>query len=141
MIRSTATRSLGVAAWLAVAIGCVPGTALGQSPSNELGRVIVLAYHRIGEPEGRWTRTPAGFRRDLERLKGQGYRLVALNDVIDGVIDLPAGTNYQSRRFSCQASPLHNVTRGVRSGLRLFRTTRMLFPTLPSWQAVAISTG
>jgi peptidoglycan/xylan/chitin deacetylase (PgdA/CDA1 family) len=93
LIRSTAGRSLGVAAWLAVASVCVPGTALGQRPSNELGRVMILAYHRIAEPEGRWTRSPAGFRRDLERLNVHGHRLVALNDVIDGIIDLPAGTS------------------------------------------------
>ncbi|HJR50429.1 MAG TPA: polysaccharide deacetylase family protein, partial [Gemmatimonadales bacterium] len=42
--------------------------------------------------EGRWTRTPDNFRRDLQRLWERGYRLVALNDYLDGKIALPAGT-------------------------------------------------
>lgn len=52
---------------------------------------MILDYHKIGYPEGRWTRTPANFRRDLERLWEKGYRPVALNDLLDGRIDLPAG--------------------------------------------------
>ena len=34
-------------------------------PPNELGRVMVLQYHRIDQPEERWTRTPENLRRDL----------------------------------------------------------------------------
>ncbi|MGH7316116.1 MAG: polysaccharide deacetylase family protein [Candidatus Rokuibacteriota bacterium] len=65
--------------------------APGREP-NELGRVMILEYHKIDNPEGRWTRTPANFRRDLKRLWERGYRLVALNDYLDGKIALPAGT-------------------------------------------------
>lgn len=61
-------------------------------PPNELGRVMVLEYHRIEEPEERWTRTPQNFRRDLETLYARGYRLQALNDLLDGRITVPAGT-------------------------------------------------
>ena len=61
-------------------------------PPNEIGRVMILEYHRIDRPESRWTRTPENFRRDLERLWDRGYRLVALNDFLDGKIALPAGT-------------------------------------------------
>jgi len=61
-------------------------------PPNELGRVMILEYHLIEEPEARWARTPANFRRDLERLWAQGYRLVGLTDYIAGRIALPAGT-------------------------------------------------
>jgi peptidoglycan/xylan/chitin deacetylase (PgdA/CDA1 family) len=53
---------------------------------------MILEYHRIDTPEERWTRTPANFRRDLERLWERGYRLVALGDLLDGKIALPAGT-------------------------------------------------
>ena len=35
-------------------------------PPNELGRVMILEYHKIDYPEERWTRTPENFRRDLE---------------------------------------------------------------------------
>ena len=62
-------------------------------PPNELGRVMILEYHKIDLPENRWTRTPENFRRDLQRLWERGYRLVALNDFLDGKMALPAGTS------------------------------------------------
>ena len=52
--------------------------------ANELGRVMILEYHKIDTPEARWTRTPENFRRDLQRLWERGYRTVALNDYLDG---------------------------------------------------------
>jgi peptidoglycan/xylan/chitin deacetylase (PgdA/CDA1 family) len=76
----------------ACALALVPSSALAQLPANELGQIMILEYHKIDSPEGRWTRTPENFRRDLERLWEKGYRLVALNDLLDGRIDLPAGT-------------------------------------------------
>ena len=66
---------------------------LAQSrPPNELGRIMVLEYHKIDYPEERWTRTPENLRRDLETLYARGYRLQSLNAVIDGRITVPAGT-------------------------------------------------
>jgi peptidoglycan/xylan/chitin deacetylase (PgdA/CDA1 family) len=70
----------------------VSGVRAQTLPSNELGRVMILEYHKIDYPEERWTRTPENFRRDLETLYAKGYRLVALNDLVDGRITLPAGT-------------------------------------------------
>ncbi len=64
----------------------------GDLAPNELGRVLILEYHQIAAPEGRWTRTPENFRRDLETFHARGYRLVALGDLLDGRIALPAGT-------------------------------------------------
>src|SRR5439155_794947 len=61
-------------------------------PPNELGRVMILEYHKIDYPEARWTRTPENFRRDLETLYARGYRLIGLGDLIDGRIAVPAGT-------------------------------------------------
>lgn len=58
----------------------------GPNAANELGRVMILAYHRIDYPEGRWTRTPEHFREDLESLYSRGYRLISLNDLLDGHI-------------------------------------------------------
>jgi len=69
-----------------------PAPALAQRPANELGRVMILEYHKIDHPEGRWTRTPGNFRADLQQLWEKGYRLVALNDLLDGKINVPAGT-------------------------------------------------
>ncbi|HSK18771.1 MAG TPA: polysaccharide deacetylase family protein [Longimicrobiales bacterium] len=62
-------------------------------PPNELGRFPVVEYHLIGAEEGRWTRTPENFRRDLELLYSRGYRPVSLRDVAARKIDLPAGTS------------------------------------------------
>ena len=79
---------------LAAALGlalAVPAWA-GGLPPNELGRVMILEYHKIDHPEERWTRTPDNFRKDLRSLYDRGYRLVALNDLLDGRIALPAGT-------------------------------------------------
>lgn len=54
--------------------------------------MLILAYHRIGEPEGRWQRTPANFRTDLERLLADGYFPVNLRDLVEGRLSMvPAG--------------------------------------------------
>jgi polysaccharide deacetylase len=61
-------------------------------PANELGRLMILEYHKVDYPEERWTRTPENFRRDLETLYTRGYRLQSLNALLDGRITVPAGT-------------------------------------------------
>jgi hypothetical protein len=60
---------------------------------NELGKVLILEYHLIQPEPGEWARTAQEFRRDLEMLYNSGYRAVALNDLIQGKIDIPAGTH------------------------------------------------
>jgi hypothetical protein len=60
--------------------------------ANELGRLMILEYHKVDYPEERWTRTPENFRRDLETLYARGYRLQSLNALLDGRITAPAGT-------------------------------------------------
>jgi len=59
---------------------------------NELGRIMVLEYHRIGSPEGEWLRTAENFRKDLQSLYEKGYRPVTMRQVLEGNIDIPAGT-------------------------------------------------
>src|SRR2546426_544160 len=76
---------------IGLALLLVSFAAADSLPPNELGRVMILEYHKIDRPENRWTRTPENFRRDLERLWERGYRLVGLNDFLDGKIALPAG--------------------------------------------------
>jgi peptidoglycan/xylan/chitin deacetylase (PgdA/CDA1 family) len=78
-----------VMAALGVALGAGASEPL---PPNELGRVMILEYHKIDYPEERWTRTPENFRRDLEILYARGYRLINLTDLLDRRIALPAGT-------------------------------------------------
>jgi len=86
-------RVLLVLLLLATAVLIVASFAAAGPPApNEVGRVMILEYHKIDEPEERWTRTPENFRRDLETLYARGYRLVSLNALLDGRVDLPAGT-------------------------------------------------
>jgi peptidoglycan/xylan/chitin deacetylase (PgdA/CDA1 family) len=88
---SAAQRVLGsLSALLVLVAGTASAGASGREP-NELGRIMILEYHRIDYPEERWTRTPENFRRDLETLYARGYRLVNLGAVLDRRIDLPAG--------------------------------------------------
>ena len=60
-------------------------------PPNELGKVMVLMYHRIGGPESTWSRTPQKFREDLEMLYKKGYYLINLIDLVEGKINVPKG--------------------------------------------------
>src|SRR5436309_13361147 len=63
-----------------------------QRTANELGRLMLLEYHKVDYPENRWTRTPENFRRDLEELYARGYRLIGLNHLLDGRITPPRDT-------------------------------------------------
>jgi hypothetical protein len=58
---------------------------------NELGRIPVLEYHLIGDEEGRWQRSHARFRQDLELLYRRGYRPVTMKQFLDRDMNLPAG--------------------------------------------------
>ena len=71
---------------LASFVTAAPGTP------NEVGRIMILEYHKIDYPEDRWTRTPENFRRDLETLYVRGYRLQSLSALVEGRITVPAGT-------------------------------------------------
>jgi peptidoglycan/xylan/chitin deacetylase (PgdA/CDA1 family) len=83
---------LVVALILTAALLLASFAVAAELPANELGRVMILEYHKIDHPEERWTRTPENFRHDLDTLYARGYRLVALGDLLDGRIALPAGT-------------------------------------------------
>ena len=63
----------------------------GTLPPNELGRVMILEYHLIGYPEGRWRRTPENFRKDLEMLYQNDYYPIPLQDLVSGDIKAPYG--------------------------------------------------
>jgi hypothetical protein len=76
----------------AVAAGRPDSGPRTELPPNEHGRIPILEYHLIGETEGRWTRTPENFRKDLELLYSRGYRPVTLRDMMARRLALPAGT-------------------------------------------------
>ena len=61
-------------------------------PPNELGRIMVLEYHRLGNNEGEFIRKRENFQKDLEALYAKGYRPITMRQVAEGNIDVPAGT-------------------------------------------------
>lgn len=56
-----------------------------------MGEIPVLMYHVIGHRGGKWSRTPAEFRGDLEYLYEQGYYLTTMRQFVTGNLDVPAG--------------------------------------------------
>ncbi|MBI3945899.1 MAG: polysaccharide deacetylase family protein [Armatimonadetes bacterium] len=70
-----------------------PAAPVSDTPPNELGRVPVLEYHKFAASEGRWTRTPENFRKDLEWLYQNGFRAVSMQDYVTGNINLPRGAS------------------------------------------------
>ena len=77
---------------LTAALLFVSFAGAGELTPNELGRIMILEYHKIDYPEAQWTRTPENFRRDLETLYAKGYRVINMGDLLDRKIALPAGT-------------------------------------------------
>jgi hypothetical protein len=67
-------------------------SAVARSP-NEQGRIPILEYHLVGGKDSRWGRSSARFRRDLELLYARGYRPITVAQLVDGKIDVPAGTS------------------------------------------------
>ena len=64
---------------------------LKEIKANEVGQIMILEWHVIGEKEGRWARTYENFRKDLETLYERGYRLISLRDVLNNNISTEAG--------------------------------------------------
>lgn len=58
---------------------------------NELGEIMILMYHGIGEKESTWQRTPENFRKDLEYMYQNKYQMISLNDYAKGEIETKAG--------------------------------------------------
>jgi hypothetical protein len=62
-------------------------------PPNELGEIMVLEYHRLGEPEGEFYRSAENFWKDLEHLYEAGFRPITVQQMVSGEIDIPRGTS------------------------------------------------
>ena len=67
---------------------------------NEAGRIMVVMFHRFVEEneiekykksDREWMMTFDAFRKLLDTLYTSGYRLISLNDYLNGHIDVPAG--------------------------------------------------
>lgn len=59
--------------------------------ANEMGRVMVLEYHRIGYPEMRYQRSPDNFRKDIQRMIDDNYYPVNFIDLVNGLKNVPPG--------------------------------------------------
>ncbi len=60
-------------------------------PPNELGKIMVVMYHDIGQVESTWRRTPQNFLRDLDALYRRHYYPVSLTDLVTGEFEVPKG--------------------------------------------------
>jgi peptidoglycan/xylan/chitin deacetylase (PgdA/CDA1 family) len=70
-----------------------PTPAPAEVGADELGRVPVLMYHRlIADGGGPYDRTPQAFRAELRWLFEHDYVPVVASELLDGRIDIPAGT-------------------------------------------------
>lgn len=58
---------------------------------NELGEIMIIMYHGIGEEESTWQRTPENLRKDLQYMYDNKYRMISLNDYAKGEIRTKAG--------------------------------------------------
>lgn len=83
--------------WLPIVLGLLLGLlwvdlarAVSVEP-NELGMIPVLEYHRIGDEEGAYKRSRENFRKDLEWLYNNDYRLIKLEDFMAQRFNVPAG--------------------------------------------------
>lgn len=79
---------------------------------NELGKIMVLMYHGIGEKEDVWVRTPENFRKDLKTLYDNGYRAIGMKDYIEGNISTPPGTTPVILTFDDGLQGQFNVIEG-----------------------------
>lgn len=59
---------------------------------NELGRVLVMEWHKIQDADGRWENSLATFKAQLQELYDRGYRPVSAVEFIEGTFPIPAGT-------------------------------------------------
>jgi hypothetical protein len=69
----------------------LPGTPNPNRAPNEMGRIMVLEYHLIGDRNSAYSRERGQFRKDLELLYSRGYRPVNMSDVLDKNLNLPRG--------------------------------------------------
>jgi hypothetical protein len=73
-----------------------PNSTMSGTPNparvpNEMGRIMVLEYHLIGNHNSDYARERGQFLKDLELLYDRGYRPVNMSDVLDKKLNLPRG--------------------------------------------------
>lgn len=89
---------------IVVSLGEIPVEIYDKYHVNELGNVPIMMYHGIVDMKSEdtdyiggnvdkdgYNRTVEAFRGDLEFYYQQGYRMISLDDYIDGVVDVALG--------------------------------------------------
>ena len=89
---------------LVVSKGNVPDSVYKEYGVNELGNVPIMMYHGIVDIKSNdtiyiggnvdkdgYNRTAEAFRGDLEFYYNNGYRMISLNDYVDGIVDVELG--------------------------------------------------
>ena len=89
---------------IVVSKGKIDKDKLASDGINELGKVPIMMYHGIREKTSNSTgtvggnvdkdgynRTPEAFRKDLESYYEKGYRMIRLDDYINGKVDVEYG--------------------------------------------------
>lgn len=70
-----------------------PAVDPAEVGANELGEIPVIMYHRVFKgASGDYDITPRQFRAELQYLYDNDYRPVRVVDIVDGDLDVPAGT-------------------------------------------------
>ena len=80
---------------------------------NEMGEVMVLEYHRFAEKEANYQRSYENFKKDLDYLYKNNYRLISFHDLLTGNIDTPAGTTPVVFSFDDSVLSQINYTSGT----------------------------
>lgn len=70
-----------------------PVARVSERAANLNGQVLVVEYHHIAEGKGDMFRTPADFRKDLERLYKMGFRPCTVTDYLENKFPNPPGSS------------------------------------------------
>lgn len=68
-----------------------PAARVTDLAPNEVGEIMVLEYHRLGEPQGEFYRSFENFQADLRALYEAGFRPITVAQMIDGDISVAPG--------------------------------------------------
>jgi hypothetical protein len=77
--------------------------------ANELGQILVLSYHDIGEEGDEDTRAPEDLASDIEFLKSEGFYPINVRDLASGNIDIPAGLSPVVLTFNHSTSGQYRI--------------------------------
>lgn len=66
---------------------------LAELGVNEVGRVLVMEWHEIGDRDERWANSRETFRAQIQELYDRGYRPVTVEEFAEGRFPIPAGTS------------------------------------------------